>query len=191
MKKRIYLILTILILAFFAETFLGVTNKWPYSLVELKATKAETEQEIINYENNLMSRLLKKNELRITQEELDFLKEKAPDLREYEAEFHYPSLLIFLEKEAVDRELALTIHHDQIRSDSYMVDGDDEEKRPPQQGVEVTTVPISLEGEYESIRDFITFIEKKDYMAINSYKLITGENIKADIDITVFSIIVD
>lgn len=206
LKKRISLFLIIILIVVLTAMLLGFVHQWPYSASNLKLANAEIELEVGNYENNLLENEQKKNELSGVEQELNSAQKEAPDLTKYEARFHYPSLLILLEEEAISRELSLEIHHSQIQHNSHMIapevpeeteeGGDKEEVKeedvvPPQRGVDVTVIPISIKGEYDSIRDYIVFLEEKDYISVDSYSVTADETNKADIQISVFSVIVN
>mgnify|MGYP000971264057 CR=1 FL=1 len=74
--------------------------------------------------------------------------------------------------------------------ESEKVEEVEEIQHSSQRGVEVTTIPISIAGEYESIRDYIVFLEEKDYMAVNSYTITATETNNADVEISIYSVII-
>lgn len=207
MKKRLSTFFLVIIILVLTAMILGFVPQWEYSLSSLKFINSEVELEIRDYENNLMINEQRKKDLENVKKELEAAQKEAPDLTKYEARFHYPSLIILLEEEAVKKELELTIHHDRIKNISHMVKSEvDEDNKteegkeieesklpvPSQRGVDVTVVPISLKGDYDAIRDYIVFLEERDYMVVNSYNITAAEGVnKADIEFAVYSVIVD
>ncbi|MGB4412145.1 MAG: hypothetical protein WBI47_05605 [Atribacterales bacterium] len=203
LRKRVYSFLLAVVVIGLIAMLAGFVPQWKYSILSLKDLYRDIEFEISNYENNLLEKEQREKDLEAVKKELDNAQAQAPDLTRYEAIFHYPSLLILLEEEALKRDLELEIHHGQIRNTSHMIEreleedaednkvGADKTVAPAQRGVDITIVPITIKGDYESIRDYIVFLEERDYMAVNSYGITAGEINTAHVEISVYSVIVN